>query len=166
MTNEPKELTRIALLAVLITVSGAFKIPGPAGTDFQLSAPIAVAIVAVFGLTRYVLAGIISSTVGFILGTQTLIHIGIAIVFRVVAGSLIALVGPVIWAIIIAGPLGSIIARIILSKVVGQGLIPLLVASLPGIIFTALTAYPLTMVLKGVTEKIDKGVEDYVQTTF
>ncbi|KXS43032.1 MULTISPECIES: hypothetical protein [unclassified Candidatus Frackibacter] len=166
MINKSKRLTRIALLAVLITVSGAFKIPGPAGTDFQLSAPLAVAIAAVFGFKRYILAGVISSTVGFILGTQTLIHIGIAMIFRVVAGSLVTLVGPVIWAIIIAGPLGSILARIILSEILGQGLIPLLVAALPGIIFTALTAYPLTMVLKGIAEKINKGVGDYVQTTF
>jgi len=166
MINKSKRLTRIALLAVLITVSGAFKIPGPAGTDFQLSAPLAVAIAAVFGFKRYILAGVISSTVGFILGTQTLIHIGIAMIFRVVAGSLVTLVGPVIWAIIIAGPLGSILARIILSEILGQGLIPLLVAALPGIIFTALTAYPLTMVLKGIAEKINKGGGDYVQTTF
>ena len=43
-----KELTTIALLGVLILISGSFKIPSPiAGGEFQLSAPIAVLICVV-----------------------------------------------------------------------------------------------------------------------
>lgn len=43
-------LCETALLAVLIAISGSFKIPGfVPGTEFQLSAPIAVAICGVFG---------------------------------------------------------------------------------------------------------------------
>ena len=42
-----------ALLAVLIAVSGTFRIPGIVpGTEFQLSAPIAVAICGVLGQTN------------------------------------------------------------------------------------------------------------------
>ena len=48
-----------ALLAVLIAVSGTFRIPGIVpGTEFQLSAPIAVAICGVFGFKKYITAGI------------------------------------------------------------------------------------------------------------
>lgn len=48
MKNLPlKDLTTISLLAVLILISGSFKIPSPvAGGEFQLSAPIAVLICA------------------------------------------------------------------------------------------------------------------------
>ena len=161
MQKSTKELTRIAFLAVLITVSAFFKIPGPAGTDFQLSAPIAVAIAAVFGFKRYIVAGLISSGVGFILGTQTVIHIFIAMVFRVVAGGLVALAGPTLLIVIIAGPIGSIVARIFLSKILGEGLLVLLVAALPGLIFTAVVSYPLTLILKQVVKQVDQGALAY-----
>ena len=46
-----REMTEIALLTGLITLSGAFKIPSLfPGTEFQLSAPIAVAICVVLVL--------------------------------------------------------------------------------------------------------------------
>ena len=45
------ELTHIGLLAALITVTGAIKIPSLLpGLEFQLSAPIAVAICYAFGV--------------------------------------------------------------------------------------------------------------------
>ena len=51
-----KELTTIALLGVLILISGSFKIPSPiAGGEFQLSAPIAVLICACFGFKRSII---------------------------------------------------------------------------------------------------------------
>ncbi|MCK8827447.1 hypothetical protein MWH25_06785 [Natroniella acetigena] len=161
MENKTTELTRIALLAVLITVSGIFKIPGPAGSGFQLSAPIAVAIAAVFGFRRYILAGLISSGVGFIFGTQTIIHITIAMIFRGVAGGLIALVGPSLLIIVIAGPLGSIAARFFLSLILSQSFLPLVIAAVPGIIFTAVFTYPLIIVLRRVVCKIDQGALAY-----
>ncbi|GAB6138682.1 hypothetical protein [Halanaerobaculum tunisiense] len=162
MSSQTIRVTRIALLAVLITVSGFFKIPGPAGSDFQLSAPMAVAIAAVFGFRRYILAGLISSGIGFILGTQTLIHILIAMIFRGVAGGLIAITCGAIWSIVIAGPLGSIIARLVLSKLLNQGFIPLLVSAVPGFIFTAIVSYPLVVILKRVIRQVDKEVIVYV----
>ena len=54
-----------ALLAVLIAVSGTFRIPGIVpGTEFQLSAPIAVAVCGVFGFKKYIIAGILASLMG------------------------------------------------------------------------------------------------------
>ena len=57
------DLTTTALLAVLILLSGSMKIPSPvAGGEFQLSAPIAVLICALFGFKRYIWAGILASS--------------------------------------------------------------------------------------------------------
>ena len=46
-------LTETALLGALITITGAIKLPGLLpGTEFQLSAPLAVAICAAFGFKK------------------------------------------------------------------------------------------------------------------
>ena len=80
-------LCETALLAVLIAISGSFKIPGfVPGTEFQLSAPIAVAICGVFGFKKYISAGIIASIICLALGTQTILNVCIAMTFRIVIG--------------------------------------------------------------------------------
>ena len=57
-----RELCLTALLTALITISGSLKIPSfVPGSEFQLSAPIAVAICGVFGIKRYLTAGIAAS---------------------------------------------------------------------------------------------------------
>ena len=46
----------------MITVLGAIKIPNVIpGIEFQLSAPLAVAICAVFGFKKYIIGGCLSS---------------------------------------------------------------------------------------------------------
>ena len=86
-----KELTTIALLGVLILISGSFKIPSPiAGGEFQLSAPIAVLICACFGFKRYIIAGILASMLGMMLGMHNIINVLVQMVFRVVAGGTMA----------------------------------------------------------------------------
>ena len=61
-TFKIREISEIALLAAFIAVSGAFKLPSfIPGSEFQLSAPIAVAICGVFGIKKYLLAGILAS---------------------------------------------------------------------------------------------------------
>ena len=53
MVKKTKEMALIGLLAAVITVAGLLRLPGVIpGTDFQLSAPVAVAIGAVFGFRR------------------------------------------------------------------------------------------------------------------
>ena len=53
-TFKIREISEIALLAAFIAVSGAFKLPSfIPGSEFQLSAPIAVAICGVFGIKKY-----------------------------------------------------------------------------------------------------------------
>ena len=64
-TTTNRRLCRIAFLSVLITLSGMFKLPSfLPGSEFQLSAPIAVAICCSFGIGEYIYAGLISSILG------------------------------------------------------------------------------------------------------
>lgn len=79
---------KTALLAVLIAVSGTFRIPGIVpGTEFQLSAPIAVAICGVFGFKKYIIAGILASLMGLSLGTCTILNVAIQMSFRLGVGA-------------------------------------------------------------------------------
>lgn len=85
------DLAQISLLACLIIVTGMFKIPtGIPGSEFQLSAPIAVAIAAVFGFKRYFLAGIIASFILFVLGIHSILNVEISLIFRLTVGLIIA----------------------------------------------------------------------------
>ena len=94
MENKTRMLTETALLTALITVTGAIKLPGfIPGTEFQLSAPLAVAVCAVFGFTKYLTAGVLSSLIGLILGTQTILNVFIAMVFRITVGVVIGMSG-------------------------------------------------------------------------
>lgn len=156
MQYKPQVLTETALLTALITITGAIKLPGfIPGTEFQLSAPLAVAICAVFGFTKYMTAGVLSSFIGLILGTQTLLNVFIAIIFRLVVGVVIATFGTSWPVLVVAGPLGSSVARLSLGGMVGKAVIPLLLAAVPGMVYTALAAWPLTLLLKRI--KIQTG---------
>ena len=94
MSEKVHDLTEIALLSALITITGAIKLPSLLpGMEFQLSAPLAVAICVVFGFKKYILAGLLSSTAGLILGTHNLFNVAIAMQFRLVVGAMIALFG-------------------------------------------------------------------------
>lgn len=136
-----KDLTTISLLAVLILISGSFKIPSPvAGGEFQLSAPIAVLICACFGFKRYIIAGIIASALGMILGIHNIFSIIIQMAFRLITGITMLTFGTNILTIIISGPLGTFFARLIMWQVTGVNWIILTTAALPGMIFTAVTA--------------------------
>lgn len=136
-----KKICQVALLAVLITVSAMFKIPSfIPGMEFQMSAPIAVAACGVFGVKTYLLAGVISSAVGMILGLQTILNVGIAMLFRIVVALIFALTGPSRFFYLFSGPSGTFIARIALSFVVGKAAWGLVAAAVPGMIFTLLTA--------------------------
>ncbi|MEG2437736.1 MAG: hypothetical protein RSB17_06185, partial [Cetobacterium sp.] len=79
MNVKTRELTLISILALIIAISGTFKIPGIIpGTEFQISAPIAIGICSVFGFKRYISAGVIASFITFIIGTHTILNILVA----------------------------------------------------------------------------------------
>ena len=107
MSEKVHDLTEIALLSALITITGAIKLPSLLpGMEFQLSAPLAVAICVVFGFKKYILAGLLSSTAGLILGTHNLFNVAIAMQFRLVVGAMIALFGRRLWVIASLVPWG------------------------------------------------------------
>lgn len=136
-----KELTTTALLGVLILISGSFKVPSPiAGGEFQLSAPIAVLICACFGFKRYIIAGVLASLLGMMLGMHNIINVLVQMVFRIVAGSTMALLGTNLLTVAISGPLGTFAARLVLWQVTGVSWVALTAAAAPGMIFTAIAA--------------------------
>lgn len=157
-------LTEVSLLAAFITVTGAMKLPGLLpGTEFQLSAPLAVAICAAFGFPKYIIAGFLSSTIGLILGTQTIFNVFIAMVFRLVVGGILGIFGRSWPVIVIAGPLGSATARLAMGGLLGKAVIPLVMAAVPGMIYTAILAWPLTQVLKRVQDHSARALKHVVQ---
>ncbi len=144
-----REMTTISLLASLIIVTGMIKIPSPIpGADFQLSAPLAVGIAVVFGFRKYIIAGVLASSILLMLGFHTILNVEISMVFRIVAGGAVALLGPSLPVIFLAGPLGSIAARFVLAETLQVSVWPLLIPAIPGIIFTAVTVLPVTKLLK------------------
>jgi thiamine transporter ThiT len=164
MPDRTRRLTECAVLAALITVTGTLKIPGLIpGSEFQLSAPLAVAICAAFGFTQYLLAGILSSIIGLVLSTQNLLNVFIAIIFRVTVGGILTLFGTTWPVIIIAGPIGSTLARLALGGIIGKAVVPLVVAAVPGMIYTALAAWPLTMIMKRIKSQTEKVITSVVQ---
>ena len=153
-----KDIVKISFLGVLITVFSFIKLPGLIpGTEFQLSAPVAVAICAVFGFKTYILAGILSSTLTFLLGTHNLLSILNSFNFRLVAGGIIHFSNKNMFFISIAGPVGSFVSRIILSILTGANFLSLLATSLPGMVYTFFTAYPITKLLENL---VKRGIKD------
>lgn len=131
-----------ALLAVLIAVSGTFRIPGIVpGTEFQLSAPIAVAICGVFGFKKYIIAGILASLMGLSLGTCTILNVAIQMSFRLGVGTFWLLSGSNKLFYIFSGPFGTALARVVMYFLLGKGLTLMLIAAAPGMAFTAATAW-------------------------
>ena len=143
-----RQLSEIALLAAFIAISGTFKLPSfIPGSEFQLSAPIAVAVCGVFGIKKYLLAGLLASTAGLLLGTQTIFNVLIAMLFRIVVALLYAAFGKSRLFYLLSGPVASAAARLALGLIIGKAVYPLLAAALPGMAFTALTAGLLASVL-------------------
>jgi hypothetical protein len=144
----PTILAEVAILAAMITILGAIKIPSLLpGLEFQLSAPLAVAICAAFGFKKYIIAGILSSSIGLILGTHNLLNVAIAMQFRLIVGLVLALGGRRLLFIMISGPIASFIARITLSMFIGKAALALVLAALPGMIFTMIGAPFMTKLL-------------------
>ena len=136
-----RDLTTTALLAILIIISGTFRIPSPlAGGEFQLSSPIAVLICACFGFKRYIIAGILASMLGMMLGMHNIINVLVQMVFRVVAGGTMALLGTNLLTVAVSGPLGTFAARLVLWQVTGVNWMVLTAAAFPGMIFTTVAA--------------------------
>ena len=147
------EITEIALLAALLTVAGAIKLPSLLpGLEFQISAPLAVAICFVFGFKKYILVGILSSAISLALGTHNLFNVAIAMQFRLMVGLVYVLCGKHYWSIALAGPIGTFTARITLGLVLGKGVWALVAAALLGMVFTFITAPFMVKLLQRISQ--------------
>ena len=143
-----REMCITALLTAFIAVSGSLKIPSfVPGSEFQLSAPIAVAICGVFGVKRYITAGIAASVLCLVLGTQNVFNVLIALSFRAVVAACFMLWGSSKIFYVLSGPLASAAARLLLSLFVGKAALALVAAAVPGMLFTAFAAPLLAAVL-------------------
>ena len=159
-----RNVTETALLTAFIAVTGAVKLPGLVpGTEFQLSAPLAVAICAVFGFKRYIIAGSLASVISLALGTSNLLNVFIAMVFRLTVGGLLSAFGTSWPVVILAGPVGSALARLTLGGLLGKAVIPLVIAAIPGMLYTAIAAWPLTLLLARVKRQTEKVTVHVVQ---
>ena len=87
------------------------------GTEFQLSAPLAISIGRIRGFLHYLTIGIIASIIGMILGLQTIYNVIIAMVYRIVAGLILTVLKKDPLALIIAGPAGTFAARLVLATI-------------------------------------------------
>ena len=147
------DITDIAMLAALLTVAGAIKLPSLLpGLEFQISAPLAVAICFVFGFKKYILVGILSSAISLALGTHNLFNVAIAMQFRLMVGLVYVLCGKHYWSIALAGPIGTFTARITLGLVLGKGVWALVAAALLGMVFTFITAPFMVKLLQRISQ--------------
>lgn len=136
-----RDISETALLSVLIAVSGAFKIPGfVPGSEFQMSAPIAVSVCGVYGAKKYIVAGLIASGLSLALGTHSFFNVLVAMTFRLVVALVWIFLGSRKIFYIFSGPLGTMAARGAISLILGKGFYALVVAAFPGMIFTMISS--------------------------
>lgn len=136
-----KNISLLAMLSTIIVISGLIKIPSIVpGAEFQLSAPLAVVICAIFGFRRYITAGIVASIISFVIGAANINNIIVAMIFRIVVGLVIALFGVKMYTLIISGPLGTAFARLVLSFILGVEFIPLVTTAIFGMLMTAVVS--------------------------
>lgn len=144
-----KELALDGMMAALLFVFGLFKIPSLLpGTEFQLSAPYAVAVARTRGFVRYLLIGVAASTAGFCLGVQNIYNVITAMVYRVVVGAILAVFPKSRAAIVVSGPCGSLVCRVVLGLILHSDIGVLILFAVPGMVFTAITAPVFTKLLE------------------
>lgn len=152
--NKIRELTLISLLPVIIAISGIIKLPGLIpGTEFQMSAPIAIGICATFGFKRYIYSGIIASFINILMGTHTILNVIVAMIFRIVGGGLIGIFGNRIIAVTIAGPVGTIFGRVVMSFITGVPVKALIISASIGMLYTSMLSYITFKLIKRITIK-------------
>lgn len=157
MHYKTHNLCEIAILVAMISILGSIKLPNIVpGIEFQLSAPLAVAICSIFGFKKYIISGILSSVICLILGTQNILNIAIAMQFRLIVGLLLYLGQNHLYMIVISGPIASIIARLSLFFFLGNlGTLSfsIILFTVPGLVFTAIASPIFVNILKKITNQ-------------
>lgn len=134
-----KNIIFIPILAVVIMLSSIIKLPSIfPGAEFQMSAPISVLIAMLFGAKIYITAGVLASFLSFTLSISNVYGIVVALVFRIGVIVFIMLVKNKNLCLIFSGAFGSLLSRIVLSKIVGVSFISLLLPAIPGMIMTGI----------------------------
>lgn len=133
-----QKLALDGLLTAILVLLGMLKLPSLIpGAEFQPSAPYAVCLAAAVGFRRYLGIGICSSLIQLLLGTHTIWNVLIAMVFRITAGAIAAKKPEKKLRLLLAGPIGTGCARLVLAAMLRVPALPLLAAAVPGMIFTA-----------------------------
>lgn len=154
MNNKTKEITLVALLSVIIAISGNFKLPGLIpGTEFQMSAPIAIGICATFGFKKYITSGIIASFINLVMGTHTILNVIVSMAFRIVAGGIISTLGVSFLVVSLAGPIGTFFGRVVMSLITKASLKALVIAAFPGMIYTLISSYIIYKLIENIVKK-------------
>lgn len=154
-----RRLAETALLGTLLFAAGLLRLPSPVpGSEFQLSAPLAVAVCGVWGFRVYFLAGCLATALSLLCGGATVLHALVAMTFRLGAGAVYLLLGPTRLFYVLAGPAGTLAARAVLSLAAGGGFAALALAALPGMAASALFAPPLARLLRRVRAARPVGI--------
>lgn len=147
--SRARALTETALLAALLFAAGLLRLPSPVpGSEFQLSAPLAVALCGVFGFKRYFAAGLLASALSLLSGTAAAPHALVALTFRLAVGAVYGLLGAGRLFYLLAGPAGTLAARAVLAALLGGGFPALVLAAFPGMALTAAAALPMARLLR------------------
>ena len=155
MNQNIRYITEIAILTAMITVLGAIKIPNVIpGIEFQLSAPLAVAICAVFGFKKYIISGCLSSLIGLALGTQTILNV---MQFRLIVGLILWMCHNHMIGIMISGPIASALALLTLSVYIGKAALPMVALAVPGMIFTVIMAPVFVKVFRKIHSQVPQN---------
>ncbi|HDJ7032531.1 TPA: QueT transporter family protein [Staphylococcus aureus Sa_TPS3178] len=144
-----KDMTQISAIASILTILAVLKIPSILpGLDFQLSAPVALLILAFFGIKKYFLGGLLSSIILLILGVFNPINVMISLTFRLIAIFVVYLLKINVLSLVLASVLGSLLSRLLLSIILNLPVWAVLLNTIPGIIFTIILAIPLYLTLR------------------
>ena len=147
-----KEITQISCVAAILNIFAMMKLPSILpGLEFQLSAPISLLVLAIFGIKKYFIGGLLSSFILFILGVFNPLNLIVSFCFRLVAMLIVYIFKVNVFSLVIASILGSILSRLILSHVLNLPILIVMINIIPGIIFTILLVIPLYLTLRNNT---------------
>ncbi|MBF0813716.1 QueT transporter family protein [Staphylococcus sp. mip270_02] len=143
-----KEITQISCIGAILSIFAIIKMPSILpGLEFQLSAPVSLLILAIFGIKKYFIGGLLSSFILLILGIFNPINLIVSFCFRFVAILVIWFFKVNVFSLIIAAVLGSTLSRIILSQILNLPILVVVINATPGIIFTIIVLIPLYLSL-------------------
>ncbi|GEQ06629.1 QueT transporter family protein [Staphylococcus gallinarum] len=155
-----KEITQISCIAAILSILAIIKIPSILpGLDFQLSAPVSLLILAIFGIKKYFVGGLLSSFILFILGIFNPINLIISFSFRLVAILIVYFFKVNIFSLVVAAILGSTLSRIMLAQILNLPILLVIVNAVPGIISTIIILIPLyfSLIKNDVIKSINTG---------